>query len=161
MCGSVNISSDRIRPVGAVLGLDYGLRRIGLAVSDPTGTLASGVGCHCTPEDGSILDYLRDLIRERSIDCIVVGLPLTADGREGEIAQKARRFADRLTEVFGLPVHLVDERYSSQEADAWLRTAGRRPGRRKGPKGERDEIAAELILQQFLDRPSPDAGNDS
>ena len=161
MCGFASISSDRVRLVGTVLGLDYGLRRIGMAVSDPTGTLASGVGCHRTPEDGSILDLLRDLIRERSVDRIVVGLPLTADGREGDIARKARRFADRLTEAFGLPVHLVDERYSSQEADAWLRTADRRPGRRKGPKGERDEIAAELILQQYLDAPSPDAGSGS
>ena len=142
--------------MAVVLGLDYGLRRVGLAVSDPTGTLASGVGCHSSPQDGSILDRLRDLIRERAVERIVVGLPLTADGREGEMAQKARRFAERLVEAFALPVHLVDERYSSQEADAWLRIANRRPGRRRKPKGERDEIAAELILQQYLDSGAQD-----
>jgi len=141
-----------------VLGLDYGTRRIGLALSDPTGTIAAGAGCHRTPEDGSILDHLRDLIREREIVEIVIGLPLTADGREGEMADKARRFGRRLADAFGLPVHLVDERYSSQEADAWLRAAPRRAGRRRA-RGERDEVAAELILQQYLDaRGRTDAG---
>ncbi|MBU1676274.1 Holliday junction resolvase RuvX, partial [bacterium] len=85
----------------------------------------------------------------------VVGLPLTADGREGEMAAAARRFAGRLDAEFGLPVHLVDERFSSQEADAWLRAASRRAGGRRAKsarsRGERDEIAAELILQQYLD----------
>ncbi len=138
-----------------VLGLDYGLRRIGLALSDPTATIASAAGCHSTPEDGSILDHIRDLIRERAVAEIVVGLPLTADGREGEMAVAARRFARRLAAEFDLPVHLVDERFSSQEADAWLRAAGRRAGGRRArssrAKGERDAVAAELILQQHLD----------
>jgi len=141
--------------MGVVLGLDYGQRRIGLALSDATGTLASGVGCHSTPDDGSILKHIEGLVRERGVEAIVVGLPLTADGREGEMAVAARRFAERLAGAFGLPVHLVDERYSSQEADRWLRAPPRGAGdrRRRGArvKGERDEVAAELILQQYLD----------
>ncbi|HPF34116.1 MAG TPA: Holliday junction resolvase RuvX [Candidatus Krumholzibacteria bacterium] len=130
--------------MGSVLGLDYGTRRIGIAGSDPTRLIASALGCHREPEDGSVLARLRDLIRERDVDTVVVGLPLTADGRRGPIAERAERFAARLREEFGLPVVLVDERYSSQEADRWL--AGRRR-----PKGERDAAAAALILQQFLD----------
>ncbi|MBU1675055.1 Holliday junction resolvase RuvX, partial [bacterium] len=67
--------------MAVVLGLDYGSRRIGLALSDPTGTIASAAGCHRTPDDGSILERIRDLVRERAVVAIVVGLPLTADGR--------------------------------------------------------------------------------
>ena len=140
--------------MAVVLGLDYGRRRIGLALSDATGTLAAAAGCHRTPEDGSILEHLRELMREREITAIVVGLPLTADGREGEMAQAARRFAERLAAELALPVHLVDERYSSQEADLWLRKSRRGGDRHKRagrPKGLRDAVAAELILQQFLD----------
>lgn len=130
--------------MGSVLGLDYGTRRIGIAGSDPTRLIAGALGCHREPEDGSVLEQLRTLIRERDVDTIVVGLPLTADGRRGDIAARAERFALRLRAEFGLPVHLVDERYSSQEADRWL--AGRRRA-----KGERDAAAAALILQQYLD----------
>ncbi len=137
--------------MGVVLGLDYGQRRIGMALSDPTGTLASGVGTHLTPDDGSILDRIAALVRERGIEAVVVGLPLTADGREGTSAAAARRFAERLAEALDLPVHLVDERYSSQEADRWLRAPGGRRRRGARDKGLRDEVAAELILQQYLD----------
>jgi putative Holliday junction resolvase len=141
--------------MAVVLGLDYGLRRIGLALSDPTGTLATAAGCHRTPEDGSILDRLRGLVRERGVTAVVVGLPLTADGREAEMAAAARRFARRLADELDLPIHLVDERYSSQEADRWLRGASRRTGR---DRGERDAVAAELILQQYLDAAGGDGG---
>lgn len=130
--------------MGSVLGLDYGTRRIGIAGSDSTRLIATALGCHREPEDGSVLAHLARLVRERDVDTFVVGLPLTADGRSGPIADRARRFAERLEQEFGLPVVLVDERYSSQEADRWL--AGRRRA-----KGERDAAAAALILQQFLD----------
>lgn len=131
--------------MAVALGLDYGLRRIGLAVSDPTGTLATAIGCHHN-RDGSVLARLRALIEDRGVTEIVVGLPLTADGREGEMAEHVRRFAGRLETEFGLPVRLVDERYSSQEADAWLAFS-----RSRRVKGTRDAVAAELILQQYLD----------
>lgn len=135
------------------IGIDYGLRRIGIAVSDSTGTLASAAGCHRTPEDGSAVDALAALAAEKGAAGLVVGLPLTADGREGDIAARARRFADLLRETTGLPVHLLDERFSSAEADRWLRLPGRR---RRGPKGERDAVAAEIILQRWLDARRPE-----
>lgn len=134
--------------MGAILGLDYGKRRIGIAVSDPGRSLASAWGCHREPEDGSVFVFLERIVGERGVDLVVVGLPLTADGAEGEMATRVRSFATKLTEKLGLPVELVDERYSSQEADRWLQAGGRR----RRPKGERDAVAAELILQQYLDR---------
>ena len=137
-----------------VLGLDYGIKRIGLAVSDSTGTLATAIGSHEDQRDGSILSRITGLIEERGVAALVVGLPLTADGREGDIALRARAFAERLREAFALPVHMVDERYSSSEADRWLRAGGRRRHR----KGERDAVAAELIRQQFLDSKASGSG---
>lgn len=135
--------------MGTVLGIDYGRRRIGIAVSDPTRTVATGVAVHRTPEDGSVFAALAALARERDVERAVVGLPLTADGREGDIAARARAFADRLADALGLPVELVDERYSSREADRWLRASGRRDSR--AIRRVRDAVAAELILQQYLD----------
>jgi putative Holliday junction resolvase len=135
--------------MGTILALDYGLRRVGLAVSDSTRSLATALGAHDSRHDGSILTRLRALVAEREVELILVGLPLTADGREGGIAAKARSFADKLRTALELPVEMVDERYSSQEADRWLAASARRR-----EKGQRDAVAAELILQQYLDGPA-------
>ncbi len=139
-----------------IIGIDYGRRRVGLAVSDPTGTLASAVGTHRTPEDGSAVDAIARLAVERDAAAVVVGLPLTEKGEAGELAELARAFADRIREATGLPVHLLDERYSSREASAWLNMGGRR----RRPKGSIDAVAAEIILQRYLDaRPGPKDGS--
>ncbi len=133
--------------MSVLLGIDYGERRIGIAASNPERTLAFGVGVHVEGRDGSVLALLADLARDRGATGVVVGLPLTADGREGDLARRARRFADRVAEALGLPVTLCDERYSSQEAARAIATRGR-PARR----GEVDAVAAQIILQQHLDR---------
>ena len=133
--------------MSCLLGLDYGLRRIGIAASDESGTLASAVGVHDTAADGSIYARLEAIISERGVDGLVIGLPLTADGRETEMAGRARAFAAKLSDRFGLPVELVDERFSSAEAERWLSMSGRR----RRPKGEIDAMAAEIILQHHLD----------
>lgn len=130
-----------------LLGLDYGERRIGAAVSDESGTLATAVGTHRTPADGPFLVWLQRLIAARGVTGLVVGLPLGEAGEETPLATKAREFARKLAAATGLPVALEDERYSSREAAAVLRAAGRR--RRKE---EVDALAAEIILQQYLDR---------
>ena len=135
------------------LGLDYGLRRTGIAASDPAASLAFAVGTHVEGRDGSILARLRELITARDVTGLVLGLPLTADGREGEMAARVRKFARRLENEFGLEVILWDERFSSAEADRWL-TGGSR-----GRKEERDALAAEIILQSFLDSLRPGAGS--
>ena len=85
-------------------------------------------------------------VGDLAFESVVVGLPRRADGSEGEIAERARRFARLLQERLGLRCILWDERYSSQEADRWL--AGRT---RRGDKGDRDSLAAEIILQSYLD----------
>jgi len=133
------------------LGIDHGTRRVGIAVSDPEAAFAFALATHVEGRDGSLLERLAELVRERGVERVIVGLPLTADGREGEAAERARRFAERLGQAVPVPVELWDERYTSQEADRFLPP---RRGRTRADraKGTRDAIAAELILQGWLDR---------
>ena len=130
-----------------LIGLDYGTRRVGIAVSDEAGRLALPVGVHVEGRDGSILARLADLVASRDATGVVVGLPLRSDGAEGDIAARARRFAARVGEHLGLPVTLSDERYTSQAAARAIARRGR-PARR----GEVDDVAAQMILQDHLDR---------
>ena len=132
------------------LGIDYGLRRIGIAASDPDASLAFAVGTHVEGRDGSILSYLGSLISERKVTVLVLGLPLTADGREDDMARRVRKFSQRLLQEFQIEVVLWDERYSSAEADRWLDL------RRRPSKEDRDALAAQIILQSFLDSPRRD-----
>lgn len=129
----------------AFLGLDYGKRRIGVAVGDDARGIAFAVGTHREGKDGSVFDYLGPIVAERGIETVVVGLPLRSDGSEGEIAQAVRVFAGHLEERLHLPVILWDERFSSSEADRWLVDKKRRA------KEDRDALAAEIILQSYLD----------
>ncbi|MBD3220165.1 Holliday junction resolvase RuvX [bacterium] len=130
-----------------LIGLDYGVRRIGIAISDTGGRLALPVGVHVEGRDGSVIARLDELARSRGATGVVVGLPLRTDGGEGDIAARARRFAGRLGEELGLPVTLIDERYSSRSAEQAIAARGR-PARR----GEVDDVAAQIILQDHLDR---------
>jgi len=129
-----------------LIGLDYGTRRIGIAVSDEASRVAFPVGVHVEGRDGSVLAYLADLVQDRGAQGVVLGLPLRADGSEGDIAERARRFGKRLSEHLGLPVTMVDERYTSQAAERSIALRGR-PARR----GEVDDVAAQMILQDHLD----------
>jgi putative Holliday junction resolvase len=137
------------------LGIDYGSSRCGIAVSDPSDTLATAVATHREGRDGSLLERLRELVAAYQIDAIVVGWPLTVRGEAGAMAQRVQRFADRLERTLGLPVVLLDERYTSQEAERALRGRGRRRA-----KGDIDALAAELILQTYLDRRRAEAPYD-
>ena len=130
-----------------LIGLDYGTRRIGIAVSDEAGLVALPVGVHVEGRDGSVLAYLADLAQDRGATGVVLGLPLRADGSEGDIARRARRFGERLAGHLGLPIFYMDERYTSQAAERMIGLRGR-PARR----GEVDDVAAQMILQDHLDR---------
>lgn len=132
--------------MAVILALDPGLRRTGIALCDPTGTLARPLLTHDRRKDGSLLELVASLCEEHSVERILVGLPLTQMNEEGPTAQAARGLAEKIHARVKLPVELVDERYSSLEADRVL--AGK-----KAPKGRRDAVAAALILQTWLDAP--------
>lgn len=132
------------------LGVDFGEKRIGLAVSDPGGTVVVPVGAIERTTDARAAAALRDAAREREVERIVLGLPRLPDGTEGEMALRVRKFAERLRAASGLPVDLADEALTSVAADEALREAGGRRSRR--PPGSRDAEAAAAILRDYLSR---------
>ncbi len=135
-----------------VLGVDYGERRIGLAVSDPSGTIAQPLPT-LTRRAGKRppVQAIADTAREWQVGAIVVGLPLTLEGDDSDWTRQTRAFADRLGERAGVPVHLVDERMTSVRAEQAVRSLGLRRSARE-EKTRVDAAAAVLILQTFLDR---------
>jgi len=138
---------------GPVLAVDYGTRRLGLAVSDPTTGIALPVpAIHRTglPQD---LASLAELVAEREIGKIVVGLPIHLDGRAGPEARAARTFSEQLAAATGLSVDLLDERWTTQEALRSLQETEKESQRRsKRRSGALDSAAAALLLSTYLAR---------
>jgi putative Holliday junction resolvase len=137
-----------------VLGIDFGERRIGIAISDPGGTFALPHGALGRSDDASAIRALAALAREEGIGRIVVGEPLRADGSAGSAARRARSFARKLAAETGLPVETIDETLTSRAADERLAEAGVPAAKRAG---RRDALAAQLLLQEALDRRSGSA----
>ena len=138
-----------VHPPGPVLGLDYGEKRIGMAVSDPDTGLAFPAGTLERRRLAEDLAQLAALVELRGVAEIVVGLPLHLDGRAGEAAEAARRFADRLSGAVSVPVEMFDERLTSVEAERALREAPRGRRRRKGAV---DTLAATILLRTYLEQ---------
>jgi putative Holliday junction resolvase len=137
-----------------VLGVDLGSRRIGLAISDLDRNFAFPLDAIASAGMTRDVEALRVLITEREVERVVVGLPLHMDGRAGPEAEAARKFADALAETAGLPVELIDERWTSVEAERALRGDGRKKrAREKARKsGELDSMAASILLRTWLQR---------
>ena len=135
-------------PEGRLLGLDYGSRRIGMAVSDPLGITAQPLPPIVREGDEKDIASIAHLAREYEAAGVVVGLPLHLDGGEGSQARKAIRFAEKIRERLGLPVEMWDERMTTAQAERHLIESGVGRGRRKEI---RDSLAAVFILQCVLD----------
>ncbi len=125
-----------------ILGIDYGMKRIGLALSDKTGAIASPFKTIYQ------LKELDDIIPAKDVKAFVVGLPLQTDNQEGDIAKQVRLFCNRISEKYNLPVFLIDERYTSKFASEYL---SGRCMREKKQKKVLDSFAATRILQKALD----------
>lgn len=133
-----------------VLGIDYGRRRIGLALSDEEGILASPLPTYVRQRSSKRdIAALTSLISRHEATAVVVGLPLNMDGSCGEMAREVKTFANQIRQATELPVDLFDERLTSREADRALLEANL-PRRRR--KKLRDSLSAVLILQRHLDR---------
>ena len=132
------------------LAFDYGERRIGVAVSDPTRTIASPLAT-LTRRAGKRPPWpeIAALVAEQEADEIVVGLPLDLAGAEGAWAAEVRGFGDDLQRRTGLPVHWMDERLSSVRAERAVRAMGLRKGQRE-EKARIDAAAAAVILEGWL-----------
>jgi putative holliday junction resolvase len=122
-----------------VLALDYGTARCGCAISDPTGTLARPLAA-VEPPDPAVI---AELASAEEADRVIVGLPTTLGGEEGEQAQLSRAFAEELSELLDVPVDTYDERLTTRMAD---RSA------REGAKADRDSLAAAHLLESYLAR---------
>ena len=145
--------------LGPTLGLDFGTRRIGLAVSDPEGSFAFPAGAIERSGMRKDLAALADVIQERGIRRIVLGLPLHMDGRAGEMAEAVRAFARELEKKTGLPVELFDERWTTLEAQRALRDAGRPSAKQR--RGEVDAVAASILLRTWLERERARTGGET
>ena len=135
-----------------ILGLDYGDKTIGVAVSDSAGRMALPVETIHRKEAGKLrrsLARLEELCRQYEVEQIVVGLPLNMDDSEGERAVLCRAFGEKLARRCALPVVYEDERLSSWEAEEVLSAGGVAP---KDRKKTEDQIAAALILRSYLER---------
>jgi putative Holliday junction resolvase len=132
-----------------ILALDIGTKRIGVAVSDPGGSIAQTVGVITRRTWRQTLGEIRARVAAYHAERVVIGLPLRMDGTEGDAAAGVRKFVDRLREVMAVPVDLQDERLSTVEADRVLIAGGARRSRRRIA---RDAVAAALFLQTYLDR---------
>ncbi len=132
-----------------VLGLDHGSRRVGVAITDWLGITAQGVGTMDGKDEEKLLRDIQELVIERDVERIVVGLPINMDGSEGPQALTVRHFVERLEgHMPKIPVELFDERLTSVEADRILDEVGiRGPDRKK----HRDRIAAQVLLQDWLE----------
>lgn len=135
-----------------ILGLDPGTRRIGVALSDPAGTIALP---HSVIDRSGrdVAARLRELCRKSEVERIVVGLPLHLSGREGPAVESAREIAELARESTGLPVEMHDERFTTVTAESALLEAG---VRRRKRREVRDMVAATVLLQSYLDGRSGD-----
>ena len=121
-----------------VLALDHGEARCGCALSDPSGTLATPLEAVERPDSRRGLASLARLVSEREVERVVVGLPLTLAGEEGEQAARARAFAERLGARIPVPVELYDERLTTRQAE------------RSGGSADADSRAAAHLLEAWL-----------
>jgi len=131
---------------GRVLAIDPGAKRVGLAVSDPLGMTGQGIETFEMGKGKDILDHLGELVERYKIEKVVVGLPLSMQGKDIEGSVRSRALAARIGERFGLEVVLMDERLTSLEAERVLRS-----GDRRFERGDIDRLSAVLLLQSHLD----------
>ncbi len=151
---------------GVILAIDYGTSRLGLALSDASGLTSHPFATWNRTNRRRDLARLRDLVRQKSVRRIVIGLPLHLNGTASEMSEEVRRFGARVEKALGIPVELMDERLSSWEAGQMISAAGTRKitrrhsiGRgvnnRKAPK---DDFAAAIILWDYLNHKRQETG---
>lgn len=136
-----------------ILAIDHGTKRLGLAVSDPDRKIASPLANYTRRDAAQDARYLDKVIAEEEVGLLVVGLPVHMSGDEGVQARAARKFGDWLSQRSGLPVVYWDERFTSVDAESALWQAGLTHKQRKA---RRDQVAAQILLQAYLEAGCPE-----
>jgi putative Holliday junction resolvase len=152
--------------MGVILAIDYGKKRLGLALSDEHGVTSRPFAIWTRINRRRDLARLRELVRQYRVCRIVVGLPLHLDGTQSEMSEETKGFAERVEKALGVRVEMMDERLSSWEAEQIVEVnksivsshpAGKKhAGRKRYPPC--DDVAAAVILRSYLDRARPQAG---
>jgi len=137
---------------GRLLGIDYGTVRVGLAVSDPDRIISSPLDTRKRQGLDADARYFQELIKRERIVGVVLGLPAHLDGREGIKAKEARNYGEWLVQATGLPLIFADERFTTVQAEDALWAAGLSHRQRKE---RRDRVAAQIMLQAFLEAKCP------
>lgn len=133
-------------PKGPILGIDFGTRSMGLSISDEEATFALPLFAVKALKDADCVKQIEKICLERGVRAIVLGLPLNEDMTESPLSEKIKVFAKQLEKTTGLDVHFEDEHLTTFQADRLL-------GQKKNvSKADRDAVAAQIILQNFLDR---------
>jgi putative Holliday junction resolvase len=130
------------------LAIDYGLRRIGLAKSDPSGMIASALQTIEVKSEQETLKKLADVVADVNPSALIVGYPLNDDGSPNEACRRVDAFVERLSIIFEGPIYKVDEFGTSEEAAGIIHAHGKKIGKKKARV---DRLAAVIILQRFLD----------
>ena len=141
--------SDTFPLTGCLLGLDYGTKRVGIAICDFEQRIASPLNNYSRSNSTADAVHLKTIASEYRAAGLVVGLPVHMSGDEGEKAKEARRFAEWASDATGLPVRFQDERFTTSRAEEAMRAAGLSTKKRKQ---RLDKVAAQMVLQAFLDR---------
>ena len=149
MAGALQTVTDLAATEGIILGVDFGDTRTGLALSDPSRLLASGLETLSPGGMEKTAEAVAKVAKERDAAAVVVGLPKNMDGTEGFRAVRCREFAEKLSALTGLPVAMLDERLTTVSASRYLNETNTRGTARKGVI---DTLSAQIILQNALDR---------
>jgi putative Holliday junction resolvase len=135
-----------------LLGVDYGSVRVGLAITDPERKFAFPLTTYQRQTRAQDAAFVRELVEREEVGGLVVGLPVHTSGREGQKAAEARAFGRWLAETTGMPVAFFDERFTTSQAESALWDAGLTHRQRKE---RRDRVAAQILLQSYLDAGCP------
>lgn len=149
MAGALQTVTDLAATEGRILGVDFGDTRTGLALSDPSRLLSSGLETLSPGGMEKTAEAVAKVAKERDAAAVVVGLPKNMDGTEGFRAVRCREFAEKLSVLTGLPVAMLDERLTTVSASRYLNETNTRGTARKGVI---DTLSAQIILQNALDR---------
>ena len=149
MAGALQTVTDLAATEGRILGVDFGDTRTGLALSDPSRLLASGLETLSPGGMEKTAEAVAKVAKERDAAAVVVGLPKNMDGTVGFRAVRCREFAEKLSALTGLPVAMLDERLTTVSASRYLNETNTRGTARKGVI---DTLSAQIILQNALDR---------
>ncbi|MEE9255628.1 MAG: Holliday junction resolvase RuvX [bacterium] len=134
-----------------IIGVDYGEKRVGLALSDPLGITAQPLDTIQRETDAQTADRLEEIVLSHGAEKVIVGLPLSLSGKDSPQTKRTRRFISRLRKKLDIKVESWDERLTSAEAERTMIDLGVRRSRRRE---QRDIVAAQLILQGYLDAKS-------